>query len=164
MLAPSLAAPGRPGRGRARWDADLRQLDAAADAAAGALWALGVRPGDRVAACLPNDLDVVVAFHGTQRIGAIWAGIGEALTAVEQQALADAVAPAVILAGPNAPWTARPWSARRRWTAAHRRRHPAPAVRDRPARAGRDRLLQRHHRRPKAVVHSQHNLLLPAPC
>jgi long-chain acyl-CoA synthetase len=35
------------------------------------MWQLGVRPGDRVAACLPNDLDGAVAFHGAQRIGAI---------------------------------------------------------------------------------------------
>src|SRR5215472_5074025 len=65
------------------------QLDAAADAAAGALWELGVRPGDRVAACLPNDLEIVVSFHGAERIGAVWAGIDEALSAAEQQALAD---------------------------------------------------------------------------
>ena len=31
-------------------------LDRRADAAAGALWRLGVRPGERIAACLPNDL------------------------------------------------------------------------------------------------------------
>jgi long-chain acyl-CoA synthetase len=47
------------------------ELDRAAAAAAGAMWQLGVRPGDRVAACLPNDLDGAVAFHGAQRIGAI---------------------------------------------------------------------------------------------
>jgi long-chain acyl-CoA synthetase len=76
------------------------QLDRAASAAAGALWQAGVRPGDRVAACLPNDLDVVAAFHGTQRIGAIWVGINEAYPQAEQQALADLVAPALILAGP----------------------------------------------------------------
>src|SRR5512142_2673936 len=76
-------------------------LDRAAAAAAGAMWQLGVRPGDRVAACLPNDLDVVVAFHGAQRIGAIWVGINEAFTADEQQALADLAAPSLILAGPR---------------------------------------------------------------
>lgn len=57
------------------------ELDDRARRAAGALWSLGVRPGDRVAACLPNDLDIVAAFHGAQRIGAVWAGIGEALAA-----------------------------------------------------------------------------------
>ena len=76
-------------------------LDRAASAAAGAMWHLGVRPGDRVAACLPNDLDIVAAFHGAQRIGAIWAGINEAFAPDEQQALADLVAPSLILAGPK---------------------------------------------------------------
>src|SRR5437016_694160 len=65
------------------------ELDEQAARAAGALWSLGVRPGDRVAACLPNDLAIVAAFHGAQRIGAIWAGIGEANAAAEQQDLHD---------------------------------------------------------------------------
>ena len=42
-------------------------LDDEADRAAAALRALGVRAGDRVAASLPNDADVVVAFHGAMR-------------------------------------------------------------------------------------------------
>ena len=77
------------------------ELDRAASAAAGAMWQLDVRPGDRVATCLPNDLDVVVAFHGAQRVGAIWAGINEAFAPDEQQALADLAAPSLILAGPR---------------------------------------------------------------
>ena len=32
------------------------------------------RRGDRVAGALPNDLDVILAFHGAMRIGAIWVG------------------------------------------------------------------------------------------
>nr|MDT0665623.1 AMP-binding protein [Micromonospora sp. DSM 115978] len=60
------------------------ELDDQARRAAGALWSLGVRPGDRVAACLPNDLGIVAAFHGAQRIGAVWAGLGEALSETEQ--------------------------------------------------------------------------------
>ena len=59
-----------------------RQLDDAASRAAGALVSLGVGVGDRVSACLPNDLDVVVAFHGAMRLGAIWVGIN---TAPEQR-------------------------------------------------------------------------------
>ena len=48
------------------------ELDALADRAAHALAGLGVRAGDRVAASLPNDTDVVVAFHGAMRLGAVW--------------------------------------------------------------------------------------------
>lgn len=60
------------------------QLDTAADRAAGALHALGVRPGDRVAVSLPNDQTVVVAFHGAMRLGAVWVGINQALAPPEK--------------------------------------------------------------------------------
>ena len=63
------------------------ELDQQADRAAAALYSLGVRPGDRVAATLPNDLDVVLAFHGTMRAGGIWVGIGEALAGPEKDHL-----------------------------------------------------------------------------
>jgi len=65
-----------------RWT--YAELDRACDAAAGALTELGVGPGDRVAACLPNDVDVVTAFHGAMRIGAIWVGINRALAPPEK--------------------------------------------------------------------------------
>ncbi|HWE56986.1 MAG TPA: AMP-binding protein [Acidimicrobiales bacterium] len=60
------------------------ELDAAADQAAGALAALGVRTGDRVAASLPNDQDLVVAFHATMRLAAIWVGVSLALAPPEK--------------------------------------------------------------------------------
>ena len=60
-------------------------LDAEADRAAWALRELGVGPGDRVAASLPNDADVVVAFHGAMRVGAVWLGINKALAPPEKQ-------------------------------------------------------------------------------
>ena len=49
----------------------------------------------------PTIIDVVAAFHGAQRIGAVWVGIGEALTETEQRPLVDDCAPAVVLAGPQ---------------------------------------------------------------
>jgi long-chain acyl-CoA synthetase len=60
-------------------------LDAEADRAARALQALGIRTGDRVAVSLPNDADVVVAFHGAMRLGAVWLGINRALAAPEKR-------------------------------------------------------------------------------
>lgn len=60
------------------------QLDARANAAARALKELGIGSGDRVAACLPNDTDILVAFHGTMRLGAIWVGVNRALALPEQ--------------------------------------------------------------------------------
>jgi long-chain acyl-CoA synthetase len=60
------------------------ELDALANQAARALRELGVRGGDRVAACLPNDIDILLAFHGAMRIGAVWVGVNKALAAPEQ--------------------------------------------------------------------------------
>ena len=57
---------------RGRWT--YRELDETAPTRAGALADLGVRAGDRVAAVLPNEADIVVAFHGAMRLGAIWVG------------------------------------------------------------------------------------------
>jgi long-chain acyl-CoA synthetase len=60
------------------------ELDREANRAARALLALGVRAGDRVAASLPNDADVVIAFHGAMRIGAVWVGVNRALAPPEK--------------------------------------------------------------------------------
>lgn len=137
------------------------ELDDKARCAAGALWSLGVRPGDRVAACLPNDLDIVAAFHGAQRIGAIWAGIGEALPAAEQQHLHDLCAPTVVLAGEhfalNTPGRVDP----DRWEELIDRGDRAPTLEldiDAPAGIA---FTSGTSGTPKAVVHSQRNLLLP---
>src|SRR5215208_5432462 len=65
------------------------QLDALADRAAHALRDMGIEPGDRVAACLPNDADVVAAFHGAMRTGAVWLGVNSALAPPEKQYLLD---------------------------------------------------------------------------
>ena len=51
------------------------ELDRLAHRAAHALRSLGVGAGDRVGASLPNEADVVVAFHGAMRLGAIWVGV-----------------------------------------------------------------------------------------
>ncbi len=65
------------------------ELDRRADRAAHALRDLGVRTGDRVAASLPNDADVVVAFHGAMRLGAVWVGVNRALAPPEKRYLLE---------------------------------------------------------------------------
>lgn len=85
VLAPVLAtAPDREAlvTRRVRWS--YRQLDGAAARAAAVLRALGVGPGDRVAAVLPNEAEIVAAFHGTMRLGAVWVGINQALAPPEK--------------------------------------------------------------------------------
>jgi len=76
-----LALVGRSGR------MSYGELDRAASRAANALAALGVAKGDRVAACLPNDVDIVVAFLGVARLGAIWVGVNRPLAAPEKSHL-----------------------------------------------------------------------------
>src|SRR3546814_18938365 len=55
------------------------ELDAEANQAARALQSLGIGPGDRVAASLPNEAPVGVAFPGALRLGAAWLGLNRAL-------------------------------------------------------------------------------------
>jgi long-chain acyl-CoA synthetase len=81
---------------RVRWT--YRQLDEAADRAAAALVALGVRRGDRVAASLPNEAEIVAAFHGAMRLGAIWVGVNQALAPPEKAYILADCGAAVILA------------------------------------------------------------------
>ncbi|MFT4520757.1 MAG: long-chain acyl-CoA synthetase [Halioglobus sp.] len=47
----------------------------------------GIRPYDRIAACLPNDVDIVVALLACARAGAIWVGVNRPLAAPEKAAI-----------------------------------------------------------------------------
>jgi acyl-CoA synthetase (AMP-forming)/AMP-acid ligase II len=78
-----------------------RQLDDAIARAAAAFASLGVRQGDRVAAALPNHPDIVVAFFGAMRLGAIWLGINRALAPPEKAYLLQDAEPSVVLADPE---------------------------------------------------------------
>ncbi|MBD0323480.1 MAG: acyl--CoA ligase [Aldersonia sp.] len=159
--APLAAHPHAPAVEAASGIWSYAELDQQAHRAAGALWSLGVRPGDRVAACLPNDLDIVAAFHGAQRIGAIWAGIGEALTTSEQRDLHEICDPTVVLAGPSCRLDTANCVHPDRWAQLLERDHSAPAIQlDADAPAG-IAFTSGTSGRPTAVVHSHRNLLLP---
>ena len=60
------------------------ELDLVTNRAAHAFCRLGVKPGDRVAACLANDVDIVIAMLATARIGALWVGINRPLAPREK--------------------------------------------------------------------------------
>jgi acyl-CoA synthetase (AMP-forming)/AMP-acid ligase II len=167
-----LALVGRHGR------YSYRELDREANRAAHALAELGVAPGDRVAACLPNDAAICVAFLGCMRLGAIWVGVNRVLAPREKAHILRDSGAAVLLAPPEIHAELEPFAAE------------LPALRARvrldPARARDDwneRLARQPHARPdvaldawgpaaiaytsgttgapKGAVHSQHNILLP---
>lgn len=137
------AVVGRSGR------LTYRELDAAADRAAGAFASFGLEPGDHVAVSLPNDLDVVVAFHGAMRLGLVWIGLNTALTGPERaHIVADSGARFVLDDTVD-------------WAAAMNAAAPAPAVDVDPHAPAGIAYTSGTTGLPRGVVHSQHNLLLP---
>lgn len=140
------------------------ELDRLADRAAHALRALGVAPGDRVAATLPNEADVVVAFHGAMRLGAVWVGVNRVLAPPEKRyLLADSGATVWLV---DDPCPVDGLAVRivdlPTWTAAVAAAPDGPVGVDvdpfAPAGIAYTSGTTGH---PKGAVHSQHNLLLP---
>jgi acyl-CoA synthetase (AMP-forming)/AMP-acid ligase II len=139
-----------------RWT--YAQLDDLSARAAQVWLDLGVRAGDRVAASLPNDVDIVAAFHGAMRVGAIWLGVNQVLAPPERAwMVADAGASHLLGDVAEATVTLDEWRAR---IAAALPRCELPAV-DPHAPAGLA-YTSGTTGRPKGAVHSQHNLLVPA--
>lgn len=96
--AGAAAAPQHPALITRSGAVTYAELDALADRAAGALAALGIGPGDRLAVSLGNDLPIVVAFHGAMRLGVTWVGVNAALAPPEKaRILADCGAAAMLV-------------------------------------------------------------------
>ncbi len=152
------------------------ELDREANRAANALAELGVGAGDRVAVSLPNHPDIVVAFLGVMRLGAVWVGVNRVLTAREkahllhdsgavvllgEPALADELAPhraelpalstMIDVAADGSPCT---WSDLRAASSAQR-----PPVTVDPFAPAAIAYTSGTTGWPKGAVHSQHNLL-----
>ena len=90
-----LALVGRHGR------YSYRALDREANRAAHALRELGIAAGDRVAACLPNDVAIAVAFLACMRLGALWVGINRVLAPREKAHILRDSGAALLLASPD---------------------------------------------------------------
>ena len=138
------------------------QLDRLANRAAHALRDLGVVPGDRVAACLPNNADVVVAFHGAMRAGTVWVGVNKALAGPEKQHLIDDSGAELFLCEEAVPGLAVRQVPLDEWCVA------VSAAPDQPVGLDVDPFAPAGLAytsgttgRPKGAVHSQHNLLVP---
>ncbi len=138
------------------------ELDARADRAAHALRALGVGTGDRVAASLPNDADVVIAFHGAMRLGAVWVGVNRALAPPEKRFLLEDSGSTLLLCDDDLPDLGVRAVGLEGW------REAVAAAADGPVRVDIDPFAAAGIAytsgttgHPKGAVHSQHNLLVP---
>lgn len=152
-------------------------LDAEVSHVAAFLAGLGVRPGDRVAASLPNRPDIVVAFLATMRLGAVWVGVNRRLAVPEKEYIIEDSGASVLLAEPET-WDAfEPkgprgsadlevvevrddapaceWSRR---DPEARRARPLTAID--PFAPAAIAYTSGTTGRPKGAVHSQHNLVL----
>ncbi len=140
------------------------ELDRAANRATHALEGLGVAPGDRVAVCLANDVDIVLAFLGAMRLGAIWVGINRPLAPKEKAFLLDDSGAKIFIGEPDTFRTLdhagtlslEEW--RERVSAAAEGRPTTDVDPFAPAAIAYTSGTTGH---PKGAVHSQHNLLLP---
>ena len=125
------------------------ELDAVCAKATGALAAMGITAGDRVAACLPNEVAVVAAFHATMRLGAIWVGVNKALAPPEKQFILDDSGASVFLEDDASLLEAIDAA------------EPRAAVDIDPYAPAGIAYTSGTTGYPKGAVHSQHNLLTP---
>ena len=138
------------------------ELDRLADRAAHALAGLGIGAGDRVGASLPNEVDVVAAFHGTMRLGAVWVGVNRALAPPEKAFLLDDSGASVLLSDDEVAGLSQRVVPVAEWRAA------VAAADEEPRRAQIDphapagiAYTSGTTGHPKGAVHSQWNLLVP---
>jgi long-chain acyl-CoA synthetase len=142
-----------------------RTLDIAIERTAAALISLGVDAKSRVAWSLPNCAELPIGFLATQRLGAVWLGVNEALAPPEKQYLLDD-AEATHLIATAAALAAVPGEARSirhdEWldlvAGSTPGRHAVEIDPHGPAAMA---YTSGTTSQPKGVVHSQHNLLWP---
>ena len=134
----------------------------------------GVKPGDRVGVSLPNDLDIVAAFHGAMRLGAVWVGINEGLAGPEKAYMLEDSRAMLLLCGADTaaqleragPPTMRTMvvsgAGAEEWVAALAAQDAAPlGNRVDPFAPAGIAYTSGTTGFPKGVVHSQSNMLMP---
>ena len=67
----------------------FKQLADAVAAAALLLDSVGIRSGDRIAASLGNEANLIIAFFAAMRLGAVWVGINKILPADDKRYILD---------------------------------------------------------------------------
>ena len=77
------------------------ELDRDIERAAGALAAMGIGKDDVVAVSLPNAHDVVITFHAVARLGAIWLGVNRNLAPPEKRFILGDADARLLLASPD---------------------------------------------------------------
>ncbi|MBW2242960.1 MAG: AMP-binding protein [Deltaproteobacteria bacterium] len=171
VLAPGLSAGPRQAAliGRSR-RFSYAELDAEVNRAARALGAAGIEPGSRLAVCLPNDVDIVIAFLASQRIGAVWVGINRPLAPPEKAyILRDSGAQMYIVADDLEDELASESLAglqlvsedKWRSAVANQKHDELKGVEIDPHQPAAIAYTSGTTGLPKGAVHSQHNILLP---
>ena len=151
------------------------ELEREVQRAAGALGANGVKEGDVVAVSLPNASDIVITFHALARLGAVWLGLNRNLASPEKLFILRDAEARSLLASPDvvdglqqnpdgspAPTTIVVGPGVDSWSDMVTN---SPATYRRPIRRPTDTAGIAYTSgttgRPKGVVHTHGNLLLP---
>lgn len=142
---------------------------------------LGIQRYDRIAACLPNDVDIVIAFLASARMGAIWVGVNRPLAGPEKALILQDCGAKIFLA--DAPYVKEIEKER---SACLALQHIILVDRDDPLKSEWHQRMSQHNGEinlmaedldpfepvaiaytsgttgtPKGCVHSHHNVMLP---